>query len=201
MSKEKWEKAKGYLEKILTVMEDNSADLSYKYLEQVRGFLVNLSMKFVKCQAISSYLKGLHLILSSHLPQRDMRGWKRGDKDCLLYVAHEVETGRMTQEGAHQALHTPESTDIPIPESVAPLPMMKSDFSVLLKLFESSSPPKVTVRCSKIFYVLYGFADASGSGFGSSMLTKDGISLRIGTWGKDDEENSSNWREFENVVK
>ena len=198
VSQEKWEKAKGYLEEISAVMECNSSDLSYKYLEQVRGFLVHLSMTF---ENVKPYLKGLHLTLSSHLPQRDLRGWKRGDKDWLRYVAHEVETGRMTPEGAHEALHPPEFADIPIPESVAPLPMMKSDFSVLLKLFESSSPPKVTVRCSKIFYVLYGFADASGSGFGSSILNKDGISLRIGTWGKDDEENSSNWREFENVVE
>ena len=79
--------------------------------------------------------------------------------------------------------------------------MMKSDFSVLIKLFESASPPKIMVRCMKIFYVLYGFADASESGFGSSILTKDGMSLRIGTWGKEDEDNSSNWREFENVVE
>jgi hypothetical protein len=46
---------------------------------------------------------------------------------------------------------------------------------------------------------MYGFADASGSGFGSTVMLEGGIRYRIGTWGPEEEE-TSHFREFENVV-
>jgi hypothetical protein len=42
--------------------------------------------------------------------------------------------------------------------------------------------------------------DASGKGFGSTVLGKNGIRYRIGTWEADAEDASSNFREFKNVV-
>ena len=48
--------------------------------------------------------------------------------------------------------------------------------------------------------VVYGFVDASGSGFGSTILVKGSIKYRIGTWSSLEDQNSSNWREFENLV-
>ena len=42
--------------------------------------------------------------------------------------------------------------------------------------------------------------DASGSGFGSTLLVKGNIEYRIGTWSSLEDTNSSNWREFENLV-
>ena len=48
--------------------------------------------------------------------------------------------------------------------------------------------------------MIYGFADASKSVFGSSLKLDKGIKYRIGTWGKDEESQSSNYREFANVV-
>jgi hypothetical protein len=48
---------------------------------------------------------------------------------------------------------------------------------------------------------MYGFADASGGGLGSTvMIPGTGIRYRAGVWGKDDENTSSNFKEFENVV-
>ena len=52
-----------------------------------------------------------------------------------------------------------------------------------------------------VYLVLYGFADASGSGFGSTVLSDKGITFGMGTWEKDAESNSSNWKEFENIVE
>jgi hypothetical protein len=49
--------------------------------------------------------------------------------------------------------------------------------------------------------VRYGFGDASGSGFGSSIAFPDGIAYRIGVWGKDCEDSSSNYRELRNLVE
>jgi hypothetical protein len=53
---------------------------------------------------------------------------------------------------------------------------------------------------SRVYTIFYGFADASGTGFGSTILCEGGIKYRIGTSGSGSEEDSSNFREFENVV-
>jgi hypothetical protein len=52
-----------------------------------------------------------------------------------------------------------------------------------------------------VYTILYGFADALGLGFGSTVLGHDGVRHRIGTWDSDTEESSSNFREFNNVVE
>jgi hypothetical protein len=59
----------------------------------------------------------------------------------------------------------------------------------------------VQARRQSIHLLLYGFADASRGGLGS-ILTVPGIGIRcrVGVWGKDEESNSSNYKEFENVV-
>ena len=68
-------------------------------------------------------------------------------------------------------------------------------------IFQPSLPPIVTERSLQVFLVLYGFADASKSGFGASLQTEQGLRYIIGTWGHDDDDDeSSNSREFENVV-
>jgi hypothetical protein len=54
-----------------------------------------------------------------------------------------------------------------------------------------------------MFTYYYGFADASGGGLGSTVTipgNSTGVSCRIGVWGKDDESESSNFKELENVV-
>jgi hypothetical protein len=48
---------------------------------------------------------------------------------------------------------------------------------------------------------LYGFGDALRKGFGSTMLSKRGIKYQIGLWGPTAEDESSNWKEFENRVE
>jgi hypothetical protein len=55
------------------------------------------------------------------------------------------------------------------------------------------------IRARRVYKILYGFADASGTGFGSTLMLNGGIRYRIGTWGPDEDE-TSNFREFENVV-
>jgi hypothetical protein len=66
-------------------------------------------------------------------------------------------------------------------------------------LFEAELPGQVLIRAARVYTILYGFADASGSGFGSTIMLDGGIRYRIGTWGPDEDETSNYW-EFENVV-
>ena len=49
--------------------------------------------------------------------------------------------------------------------------------------------------------MVYGFADASGSGFGSSFENKNGLKYRFGCWGKDEAVASSNYKELKNLVE
>ena len=86
------------------------------------------------------------------------------------------------------------------PKRVRPVPRFESDLKALRIFFDRDDPPKVPVRSSNLKHVYYGFGDASGNGFGSSIRTKEGLSLRIGVWGGDEQKESSNFREFENVV-
>ena len=69
-------------------------------------------------------------------------------------------------------------------------------------MLEEDTPDKVCVRSNTIYNVAYGFADASGKGFGSTYRTQSGTTYRIGCWSSDEgDENSSNWKELDNVVE
>ena len=70
----------------------------------------------------------------------------------------------------------------------------------MAKFFGSDSPPEVLMRVSRMLLVVYGFRDASGGGFGSSIEFTRGISYRVGVYGSDMEGESSNFRELSNVV-
>jgi hypothetical protein len=77
--------------------------------------------------------------------------------------------------------------------SVRPVARLKFDISVLDALFNEDTPTEVLLRASQVYSILYGFADASGTGFGSTILGEDGIAYRIGTWELDVDEESSNF--------
>ena len=58
----------------------------------------------------------------------------------------------------------------------------------------------MVVQAAKTTVIVYGFDDASGSGFGNTLLSKGKIHYRIGTWSSTEDSNLSNLREFENFV-
>ena len=88
----------------------------------------------------------------------------------------------------------------PPPLWVVPVPRFFRCLEVLTKIFDEELPPIVTVRSTSCQVIVYGFVDASGSGFGSTLLVKGKVKYRIGTWSSSEDSNSSNWREFENLV-
>jgi hypothetical protein len=199
VSQEKWNKGKAQIRELMDLLENfPDADLDYKRLEQIRGFLCHLSMTF---ESITPFLKGFHLTLSSHLPSRDDDGWKLPEGAFVSYVHEKREQGLMTEDEARDALNPPDYDDIEVPTKIKPVPRFKDDVFALSELLSSETPPLVTVRSNKVYEIFYGFGDASGKGFGSTMLSKKGIKYRIGLWGIDDEDESSNWKEFENQVE
>jgi hypothetical protein len=199
VSQEKWNKGKLLVDALKTKLEeDPTTELSYKELESTRGFLGHLAMTF---ETMVPFLKGFHLTLAKYLPMRDDEGWKLSQKLWSRYIINKLEGGEISNEEAEAAMNPPHFDDIEKPNMVQPSSRLKDDLGALSAMFELSEPPKVRVRSNKILAVLYGFCDASGSGFGSMISSGKGIFYRIGLWGRDSEEESSNWREFENAVE
>jgi len=70
-----------------------------------------------------------------------------------------------------------------------------------MELCYTPAAPMHIVQPNKQIWVEYGFGNASGSGLGSSFTTSVGLRVRIGVWGRDAEDKSSNWQELSNVVE
>ena len=198
VTQEKWDKAKNYISDIQNCLKQNSNySFNFKYLEQVRGFLCHLALTF---EIIFPFLKGFHLTLCSHLPRRNEEGWKINELEWLGYMEEAKIKGTMSVEEIDQLINLKYDPKLR-PNTVKPLPRFLKSISALESLFSCREPPKVTVRTSAVQFIVYGFADASKSGFGSSIEYSDGVCYRIGTWSRDDDCNSSNFREFSNIVE
>ena len=87
------------------------------------------------------------------------------------------------------------------PKLVKGVPRFFECLSALSLFFQQEEPLVVTERSDNVRLMIYGFVDASKSGFGASLQLEDGIKYRIGTWSKDEENESSNYREFANAVE
>jgi hypothetical protein len=81
------------------------------------------------------------------------------------------------------------------------VPRLANDVRALLECLSQETPPSVALRSKSIYLVKHGFGDASGKGFGLTFGLKESISYRIGVWQSDHDGESSNWREFANVVE
>ena len=211
----KWDRAKAEVSWLLEQYSLFKEPLFvYKRLEQIRGFLCHISMTY---EIVTPYLKGFHLTLAKHHPQRNTDGWKLSPKEWDAYIWGKASEGKFTTdeaEGFSEVVHDtipPEKTfkekksacprdPIKPPTLVLAVLRFKSDLEALSALFSEDTPTEVLLRASRVYSILYGFADASGTGFGSTILGEDGISYRIGTWESDVDDESSNFREFENVV-
>ena len=87
------------------------------------------------------------------------------------------------------------------PSAVTGSPRLASDVDALARLMQETEPPNVSLRSKTAVTVVFGFGDASGSGLGSTFTSGAGFSFRIGVSGSFDQDESSNWKEFTNVVQ
>ena len=79
--------------------------------------------------------------------------------------------------------------------------------SALRRLTRAHRSPRRRVRCTRRATIFFGFVDASGVDFGSSLsgtrsaLIIDGeVLYRHGYWGPADRKKSSNTKEYRNLV-
>ena len=132
------------------------------------------------------YLKGIHQTLDGWRPGRDSDGWRLTHAELKAAKDHENEMDYTYPKE--------------IPKYVYPCTRLEDDISCLMELFNTSHPKVRHVRSSNVYLALYGFADASGSGFGSTIQTKEGLRVRHGIWGRDSTGSSSNFKELKNLV-
>jgi hypothetical protein len=200
VSQAKWNKGRDIISSLIAQFDCDPelVRLNYKRLEQDVGFLCHLSMTY---ERVTPYLKGIYLTLSDHLPQRDEEGWKQTDIQWRAYIHQRLSEGVLSADQAVTALRPPAFASIPIPVEVKPVSRLLDDLKALSTLFAQTTPPRTLVRAACLYMIKYGFVDASGCGVGGAITTPTGIRLREGVWGKDSEDESSNWREYTNLVE
>jgi hypothetical protein len=79
-------------------------------------------------------------------------------------------------------------------------PRLASDMDALQFLFSSDEPPRRKIRGTVVIEVFYGFGDASKTGFCTNFEIDGQIRYRYGHWCDETSEESSNYREFKNLV-
>jgi hypothetical protein len=213
VSQERWDKTKQILLNMEEILERNNPAFSHKQLLSDRGFLIYVARTY---PAMIPYLKGIHLTIEHWRDDRDEEGWpdqdairakkQRTDEDILVDFEDQL-----TMVGILNDLQEASDAATP-PQKVLPVPRLRSDVRCLLSLLEEETPAVRCVRGGSYATVVYGCGDASGSGFGSAFVAKgeyDGfdkyddnsIAYRIGVWGSDSDDVSSNFRELRNVVE
>ena len=200
VSVDKWAKGKAILSLLKASCEASSGrpNLDRKALERDTGFLNHLSMTY---ENFNPYLKGFYLTLNSWRTQRDADDWKVPDKRWKQWLMEQHLKGELTDEELDAAIENPGDKDAP-PAEVTASTRFVDDVGALYKLFLSTdAPPEVRLRSKNIVTVVYGFGDASGSGLGSTFTCGAGFTFRIGVWGSLEKPESSNWKEFTNVVE
>jgi len=86
------------------------------------------------------------------------------------------------------------------PGVVKVVPRLQDDLGALMELLEPETPPKRTVRPKQGASVVYGFGDASGSGFGTSFAGAGEVTYAHGQWDEEHKAKTSNFIELANIV-
>ena len=196
VSHEKWEKGLGIVGSLKESCDshpDRRPTLDRKQLEKETGFLKHLAMTF---DETTPFLKGFYLTLNSWRPQRDDEDWKLTNKAWKELLFDRLERGMMEVEDLDVQ---PEETDAP--RVVVASPRLGEDVDALKTILGGEAPPEVQLRSKQIVSVVFGFGDASGTGLGATFTCGSGFTFRIGVWGSLEKDESSNWKEFTNVVE
>lgn len=192
----KWDRGKHIVQGWVDELEQSAdGSINRKGMLSGRGFLVHLSRTY---PGFVPFLKGVHHTLESWRRGRNDDGWKYSRDEWRMFLGEVSET----KAGFEQALKSHlASGEKDAPERVKGVFRLRRDLDSLNLLMKSDTPPLRLIRGRQLSYVLYGFGDASGAGFGSSWEDKEGICYRFGVWGKDAQGKSSNYRELRNLVE
>jgi hypothetical protein len=162
-----------------------STTLDRSQLESIRGFFIHLQRTY---PAITPFLKGFHLTIDGWRDGRDTNLWKLGP--------NADKWGDQEEDPAGVSFGTSSP-----PQMVRIAPRLPQDLDTLAQLLSAPTPPTRYLRSQKIKVAIYGFVDASGTGFGSTFLTHHtDLLFRQGVWGRDADHVSSNYKELHNLT-
>ena len=199
VSHKKWEKGLNIVSNLSKLISEHPFErpsLNRKELERHTGFLNHLTMTF---DDMTPFLKGFYLTLNSWKRRRDKDDWKMSDKTWLKCLAAQLYNGSISEAEFENGVNL--QTDIGCPVMVTACTRMGDDVRALMAMFASPDPPQLNLRSKEIVTVVYGFGGASGTGLGATFTCGSGFNFRIGVWGADNGDESSNWREFTNIVE
>jgi len=185
---ERWNKARAMVQWILEAVE-TSDTIEFKTLEKYRGYLVYISRTY---PVMTPYLKGVHLTLDSWRPWRKDDGWKM--------TMAEIREACEDTPRKDDAVGLGEVGTSKAPSHVKWVPRLVHDIRALRLFLSPQEPPQWVIRPKPHSVVVYSFGDASGSGFGSSLLREGTLTHYSGQWVDEVGENSSNFRELANLV-
>ena len=195
----KWDRGKKLIDEIASeIASDPNTEFEYKRLERVRGYLCHLAMTY---DVFFPYLKGFHLTLTYNKFHCDEDGWKLSDLQWIGYVEQRFDSGKIDESEKERLLSgIPASSHSP-PKFVKPMQQFYTCLNALQKFFSKPSPNLVHMRSTKVYLLAYGFADASGGGFGRTISKEEKVHYRMGVWGKDEQVETSYWKEFANSIE
>ena len=181
VSEERWNKTRSIISGWYKKLEKNSlAEFDTKTLMSERGFLIYISRTY---KSMTTFLKGLHLTIDGWRSDRDEEGWKTATDHI-----------RRKEPGDCKNL----SHDYP--KSVKAVPRLKNDVRALMEMTKAEKPPVIVINTPKLYIAKYGFGDASGGGFGTTLEEDGKIEVLAGTWNEKGSKKSSNFRELSNFV-
>jgi hypothetical protein len=203
-SQEKWDRMKAICEYWRGILGKDDTDLDFKRLRSDRGFMVYVTQAY---PGMKPYLKGFHLSLETWRGGRDSEGWKLPKQREGVTKEEDTEATTSSLDDLKVDLITRSLTgrdgpnDGPESGVTQAAPRLQQDLDAILHLADADTPRMRCVRSKRTLTAYYGFGDASSAGFGSTVARPDGLYGRFGIWGKDAEDQSSNYRELRNLVE
>jgi hypothetical protein len=149
-------------------------------------------------------MKGMHLTIDSWRAGRAEDGFKMTAKELQVFenskwanVGFPCRRAEEEGDGGTPTTRAPEEECAPA--SVEPVPRYLRDLECLVKLTDTSKPPRQLYRARRqsAFFVV---GDASGKGKGNAVIEQYGVDYESGAWNLEWREKSSNCREAENLT-
>ena len=166
----------------------------------IRGFLNYVVRTY---PWMNPYTKGLHLTIDGWRGDRTWDGWrlhcKKASEGCTKAAMSTRRVKNDTLDASATAA-IPSEPALKDPEWVLPMPRLWGDARALVELTNTDEPPRPHYRGSSNNVAFYMPGDASGSGFGSALISAHNVLYEAGTWSGDWRAESSNFREADNLV-
>jgi hypothetical protein len=202
---EKWGKTKSLIQELESLLL-SSEGMPLRRLLSVRGFLNYVVRTY---PWLNPYLKGLHLTIDGWREGKDADGYGLSGKALREFKAAQVverQLESMAGRREHQAeVELGANTQGQGPDPLAfvkPNARLAYDIKAMKDLTEGDVPARHRYRATDKIHVLYLSGDASGAGFGSAIIGPDqSIMYQSGTWKPEFGNESSNFREAENLVR